>query len=215
MTESNMERIISDPKRKPVAIGGKPHVWGYKTVRELAGENKILKEEKSKDRLTKALNREATEDYINKLIEGKKEFSLIFTDGDHFKSVNDSYGHDAGDKVLQVTIQRIKSKISEHKGDAVGRWGGDEIVIILNGINDETFAKERAEEIRASFSDKPIVLEDEAKTINHTLSFGIAVHREGQNLETLTKIADNNCYIAKRLGGNMVVTEGEAVKYFI
>ena len=193
---------------------------GELTPRNLAKKTsfearKSLIEFASKDRLMQIPNRYATETYIENLINSGEKFSIVMADFDNFKNVNDTHGHDAGDEVLKVVAKRIKQRISEDNGDIVGRWGGEEIIIVFKGINDEDLAKKRAEEIRISLADKPIDLGAEGKFVTQTLSMGVATYREGQDLNNIVKIADNNCYLAKRLGKNMTLTEGEAVKYII
>lgn len=187
----------------------------YESRLRLVEENKDLLERVTKDKLTQILNRDSTETYIEDLISKGQKFSIVMADFDNFKSVNDTHGHDAGDEVLKVVAKRIKQRISEDNGDIVGRWGGEEIVIVFKGIDDEDFAKKRAEEIRLSLLEKPIALDDGNKYVTQTLSMGVATYREGQKLENIIKIADNNCYLAKKYGRNMTISESEAIKYLI
>jgi diguanylate cyclase (GGDEF)-like protein len=124
----------------------------------------------------------------------------MMLDLDHFKEINDSYGHQAGDDVLQEFAKRCKSSIREM--DLIGRYGGEELIIILPETNLIT-ALQIAERMCESIAELPItILNGE---INATVSVGVAAKDENTaQLETLIARADQAMYIAKHKGRNRV-----------
>lgn len=124
--------------------------------------------------------------------------ALMFIDLDGFKAVNDGYGHDAGDLLLVAVAKRIQAKI--RKTDLASRFGGDEFVILLEGIQDQSFAAEVAQKLIDSISE-PIEIE-ENKTVSVGASIGLICFDEHNALHfnTLIKEADNAMYEAKRRG---------------
>ena len=124
----------------------------------------------------------------------------VMMDLDHFKQVNDSYGHQAGDEVLQEFAKRCKSSIREM--DLIGRYGGEELMIILPETNLNT-ALQIAERICESVAEQPFKILD--GEINSTVSVGVAAKDENTaHLETLVARADQAMYIAKHKGRNRV-----------
>jgi two-component system cell cycle response regulator len=128
-------------------------------------------------------------------------FAIILLDIDHFKYVNDTYGHLAGDAVLTEAAQRIKSCIRPY--DTLGRYGGEEFLIVLPTV-DGPGAACVAERIREAFESQAIVTERDKIAI--TVSLGIAAS-EGRNsfsAESLLQMADEALYRAKQTGRNRV-----------
>lgn len=127
-------------------------------------------------------------------------FSLVFVDVDHFKNVNDSYGHPAGDEVLKKIAQILRENV---RGvDVVGRYGGEEMVIGLLGA-DKRDAVMVAENLREKIERTEVSFE--GKTIKVTASFGIAQLDSGMSVEKLIENADKALYEAKETGRNKVV----------
>ena len=128
----------------------------------------------------------------------KRPISLIMVDIDHFKRVNDHYGHDAGDKVLA----RIGSVLAHNlrQPDAVGRWGGEEFLVIVPN-DDAEAAAHLAERIRGFIKTNP--LEEVPEQI--TASFGVAQLRPEQGPDQLLYQADMALYKAKSDGRDRVV----------
>jgi diguanylate cyclase (GGDEF)-like protein len=158
-----------------------------------------------RDSLTGAYNRRYIEerllaDVFNATNEDQP-ISIILADIDHFKSVNDRYGHPAGDRVLKEFV-RISKRFVRRNTDWVARYGGDEFLIVL--INaDEATAAAVAEKIRAAASMTALVQEGE--DIFFTASFGTyTVHSKKMTCDQLIGQADRNLYIAKALGRNKV-----------
>jgi diguanylate cyclase (GGDEF)-like protein len=130
----------------------------------------------------------------------KRPFCCMMLDIDHFKQINDNYGHPVGDQVLREFAARCKSSVREV--DLIGRYGGEELVIFLPETDSET-AMQIAERLRASVEGTPIDVSDQE--LNVTVSIGVS--RKDENtlqLETLIARADQAMYIAKHKGRNRV-----------
>lgn len=126
--------------------------------------------------------------------------SLLILDLDHFKLVNDRYGHDVGDEVLKYVAAAISQRL--RKTDLACRLGGEEFGVLLPGANLQQ-AVAVAEDIRRSIADVPYTRED--IVIPLSVSIGAAEFDEdGSDLETLYAVADNHLYKAKKAGRNLV-----------
>lgn len=154
----------------------------------------------------------------------EKVLSLIMLDLDHFKSVNDTYGHKAGDMILKETVRRmIEPKAGEsavlREGDLMIRRGGEEFAIVVQ-IDEAAQAQKIAERCRKAIQTKPFAItnkDDQAMDINVTASFGVglcAPQRDAAcDMEEMAGSADKALYIAKETGRNkVVVSEAEAIK---
>jgi diguanylate cyclase (GGDEF)-like protein len=132
----------------------------------------------------------------------REPMALLMCDLDHFKQINDTAGHPAGDAVLRYLTQEILVPMVRPK-DLVARYGGDEFVILLRGA-DGRAAAAIAERIRQSFSAHPLIYEGTVIS-NLSLSLGLATFpRDGETRETLVQAADQALYVAKRGGRNRV-----------
>ncbi|MGK5088589.1 GGDEF domain-containing protein [Bdellovibrionota bacterium FG-2] len=130
------------------------------------------------------------------------DFSMIFFDLDHFKKVNDTYGHDAGDYVLKEFTQLVRSSYLRPK-DVFARYGGEEFVILLAKTNAQQ-ASDIAERIRAAVEAHAFVYE--GKRLSVTTSLGVAeLTAEMDSPQTLLKTTDKALYSAKTGGRNRVV----------
>lgn len=135
----------------------------------------------------------------------QEPFSLIMFDLDHFKSVNDTYGHAGGDLVLRDVAAIAKCRL--RKTDLLGRYGGEEFCILLPGT-DLPEAVAKAEEIRCAIGGHTFTFE--GKAIPVTSSFGVAVARydtDGDTVECIVKRADAYLHEAKNRGRNRVASE--------
>jgi diguanylate cyclase (GGDEF)-like protein len=138
----------------------------------------------------------------------KEALALIMCDVDHFKAINDSVGHPAGDKVLRHLTREILLPAIRPK-DLVARYGGDEFVLVLRGA-DARAAMAIAERIRRTVAGQAVMLDGKAVS-NLSLSLGIAVFpRDGDSREALVQAADQALYVAKRTGRNRVVRSDAA-----
>lgn len=155
------------------------------------------------DPLTGALSRECWQELSLRLLTDAKTthkaLVFLFVDLDGFKGVNDFWGHEAGDRVLQVTVHRIKEVIRGN--DYCFRWGGDEFLVALTDLKERMHGCLVARRLIAAIS-SPVPLEGDvfAKV---GASIGISGHpTDGQNLDELIRKADEAMYKAKRLGKN-------------
>lgn len=129
-----------------------------------------------------------------------RPFSCMMLDLDHFKNINDSYGHQIGDQVLQDFAARCKRSIRDI--DLVGRYGGEELIVLLPETN-RGLAVQVAERLRASVAESPVHAGD--AEIHLTVSIGVATKDENtMGLDALIARADQAMYIAKHRGRNQV-----------
>lgn len=124
--------------------------------------------------------------------------AIAFLDLDHFKAINDSLGHDAGDELLRETAKRLTACV--RKSDTISRFGGDEFVALMPEINSATDASEVGQKIVAAIAE-PYWLNSQARYVS--ASVGIAIYPDdGEDEETLAKKADSAMYLAKKEGRN-------------
>jgi len=161
------------------------------------------------DTLTGLYNRRYFEVHLQKLLqnnnESEKTLGVIYTDIDHFKNVNDTYGHNVGDEVLKIFSKRISDNIRSF--DLVARLGGEEFVVVLPDTDEKT-AHVIAERLRRSIMDEPFVT-SHPEPLTITTSIGGVVVGAGEH--TITEIlerADAQLYLAKNGGRNTAFFEG-------
>lgn len=126
-------------------------------------------------------------------------FAIVMIDIDNFKLVNDDYGHIAGDEVLKNTAARINGAI--RKVDIVGRYGGEEFIVLLPGTDIDT-AKTICERIRVGIAENLVKCED--SLISVTISQGVTIVRQGDSVDSAIKRADELMYQSKQKGRNCV-----------
>ncbi len=128
--------------------------------------------------------------------------SVILFDIDHFKRVNDTFGHQAGDDVLRGFSERLGKEMRAL--DLGGRFGGEEFVVLAMGA-DAGEAMEAAERVRAAMARSPFVVRETGQAVSVTVSAGVAQAEPGETADTLLKRADEALYEAKASGRNQVV----------
>jgi two-component system, cell cycle response regulator len=149
------------------------------------------------DSLTGAFNRRAFFEKTADLAEAGRRFAAVMFDIDHFKDVNDSYGHDVGDQVLRVIGgEARKDKV------ILGRLGGEEFALVLEGSSLDA-ATLYAEQLRDKLA--ALSFETEGQTFSVTASFGVAERAAHESIDLLLKRADTALYQAKRAGRNRVI----------
>jgi two-component system cell cycle response regulator len=157
------------------------------------------------DGLTGLWNRSMIMDLLGReLSRSRREHvstSILMCDLDHFKNVNDTFGHLSGDDVLKETAKRLLASVRSY--DFVGRYGGEEFLVVLNNCN-PAFALARAEEIGKAISQRPV--HTTSGLVPLTMSLGLLVTQEWgcQSLEELLREADGALYAAKAAGRNCV-----------
>jgi two-component system, cell cycle response regulator len=165
----------------------------------------------SHDSLTKLLSRsEVLAGLERELGRGKRNhqpLAVVLADIDHFKAINDSLGHAAGDEALREVGRKLKSNLRQY--DLAGRYGGEEFLIVLPNCK-QASAANRAEKLRRSISENPICTQWGTITIN--MSFGVTAAEATSNLtgKELLQQADQALYRAKELGRNRIHTFSSA-----
>lgn len=154
------------------------------------------------DALTNVPNRTVFEkhlsDVLSKAIRSNRSFAILFVDVDHFKKINDTFGHQYGDLVLKQLVKRLAENL--RASDLLARLGGDEFAIVLDDIKSTTHAGSAAQKI-VDVMKRPFSIE--GSNIVVTLSIGIAVYPDaGDNMVALIRHADMALYKAKELGRN-------------
>jgi two-component system cell cycle response regulator len=152
------------------------------------------------DPLTKLFNRRYLTNVLERLCANPNEpkFAVLMIDADHFKQINDRFGHSVGDQVLTEMAGIIRASL--RKSDVVARYGGEEFIVILTGGVFESRAENVAEKLRAAVEQN--VFEPK---FNATISIGLAMSSAGVSASTLLTAADRALYDAKRIGRNRVV----------
>jgi len=163
-----------------------------------------LRLEATRDHLTGLYNRRMILDQLHRELRRaaheNRPLAVVMADLDHFKAVNDTYGHAAGDAVLQEAARRIRSAIRDY--DFIGRYGGEEFLLLMPGC-DSISAGEVAERVRANIAAKPIPIGD--TLVPMSASVGVAWTTSGSvGPNPLIQAADEALYRAKSLGRNRV-----------
>lgn len=168
--------------------------------KQLHHQNAILEKIASIDPLTGLYNRRSMDVFLKQALESEFSFAIILCDVDNFKRVNDTYGHDFGDVVLRDIAHITMDKVGD--SGYVCRWGGEEILILVNRSTKEGAGK-IAESIRCEVASH--VFEMNHVCIHCTLTLGVSSYKSGQTVEQTITLADNNLYEGKRSGKNRVV----------
>jgi len=158
------------------------------------------------DSLTRLPNRQAynekLENAFNHFVETGEPLAVAVVDIDHFKSINDRFGHAAGDKTLQVVSRFLRQSLSHN--EFVARWGGEEFVMLFPNADIDTIEK-KLNELRISLASMPFKFKQEKVQI--TASFGATCFNKSDDTDTVFERADEYLYKAKRDGRNRVITD--------
>jgi diguanylate cyclase (GGDEF)-like protein len=176
---------------------------------DLDRANAAIAQLASTDELTRLGNRRSFNEKLMKEISAAQRhgypLALIMADLDHFKRVNDLFGHDAGDRVIQIFAAVLTTAIRVE--DFPARWGGEEFVVLLPHT-DEEGGRRLAERIGRTFA----LTQCEGVTLPLSASFGVAVFREEENGESLLRRADSALMRAKQEGRNRVVVSSHQIE---
>ncbi len=176
------------------------NITGYTAIRQDITDKKRVEELSQRDPLTKLYNRLKLDAVVNEEIDRASRYqttvSIILLDIDHFKHINDKYGHLVGDKTL-IELSNILSQRTRGI-DTVGRWGGEEFLIVCPGT-DLAGVEKFAEDIRLSISEHSF-----PEIGKCTCSFGVSVFQHSYNYKILLQNADEALYDAKAAGRNQV-----------
>lgn len=196
--EENTEVLSTDLKEHSDEVNAL-----IQRVNELEEELKTAREESKIDFLTKMYNRRALDEYIEiKEAEYKRHgrnFAVVMLDLDHFKNVNDTYGHEAGDAVLSAFSKIIKQQCRTE--DIVGRYGGEEFLAIL-GDTDTEGGVIFAEKVRKHVENAKFMYKSERIVV--TVSSGVSDRKRHVSATATIKSADEYLYSAKKSGRNKV-----------
>lgn len=169
----------------------------------LAMKQRELSYRATHDSLTGIWNRSAILDIVDREAARAKRLNkplcLALADIDHFKTINDTYGHVAGDNVLIQVALRMQASIRRH--DAVGRYGGEEFVVVMPGFK-RRHAFRLAERLRKRVAEVPY--EVSKAQVNVTVSQGVAIDMGAGSIEPLLRAADEALYRAKSRGRNCI-----------
>ena len=163
-----------------------------------------LRIEATHDRLTGLWNRGMILDQVERELSRARRdggpVAVVLADLDHFKRVNDTYGHPVGDAVLVQAAERMRSELRAY--DAIGRYGGEEFLVVLPGADSKT-AKQVAERARLALAGSPLVVADFCLDV--TASLGVAATSAPHaDVSSLIQSADSSLYRAKAQGRNRV-----------
>jgi diguanylate cyclase (GGDEF)-like protein len=168
---------------------------------QLRRDRDLASRQATMDPVTKILNRHGIEERLFKEVEEARArgdtLSIAFVDLDRFKEINDRHGHAVGDQCLRIVCWRLRNQL--RRGDMLGRYGGDEFLVVLPG-HDAPSALAVAERMRVSVHCRPLAMPE--ASIAASLSIGVAELAPGESMSSLFERADTALYASKAAGRN-------------
>ena len=194
-------------------VGGQPDEAGAEQLAALAAQagarigtlraTRTTQLQATTDSLTGLINRRTLEERVRRLASAGGSFALVLADLDHFKQLNDRFGHEAGDRALRLFAQVLAA--NSRGDDLLCRYGGEEFVLVLPG-QDRAAAREQLDRLRVALSG---TLAAGAAPV-FTASWGVTDSAESSDLQVLLRSADTALFAAKRTGRDRIVLAGEA-----
>lgn len=180
-------------------------------VEQLKKELETVKQAAQRDSLTGLLNRGALDVAVRAVVEqpiaSPNPSCIMMLDIDHFKRINDSFGHLVGDRVIRYVSALLKQVMGEEQ--QIGRYGGEEFAVLVRNTSLDDVLK-LAEKVRVSLGKSKLQRKDSGETIGKvTISIGVAMHRSDDTVESLIERADAALYQAKNSGRDQVVCESD------
>jgi len=173
-------------------------------LQRVTSSYEVLQQRQNRDSLTGVFSREGVLNLLTEDIEryslGKRDFCIAMADIDHFKHVNDNFGHLTGDAVLHDVAARVQRQL--RAGDIVGRYGGEEFLLLFHDISQHK-AVEICNRIRTFVAGSPV--KSNGVTVPITISMGVTSPMSGDTRDSLIARADKALYLAKNGGRNQVV----------
>ncbi|MFQ2190177.1 GGDEF domain-containing protein [Aeromonas jandaei] len=180
------------------------HIVTFRDIHDLQCMVEEVSRLSCTDPLTELCNRRGAEQQLQSHRMQGDAFALVLGDIDHFKQINDRYGHPAGDAALCAVAETMTELLQP--GECLARWGGEEFLLILPDHTLEQAAC-RAERLRQQVSE--LAMPWQGQTITLTISLGCAATRGDQSIDYLLMMADRALYLAKEQGRNRVVVTKE------
>ncbi len=179
-------------------------------VKDLRSDLDTIRKEALTDQLTALPNRKAFDQVMQnetaRALESKSDLCLLFTDIDHFKKFNDTWGHQTGDNVLRLVARTLQNNTKGQ--DTPARYGGEEFAVVLPNT-DIVNAEKLADQLRTSVKSKKLQRKSTGEDLgNVTISIGVAQYKPGEPVEDFVHRADTCLYAAKRAGRDRVICEG-------
>lgn len=187
----------------PWLLGGPIMFYLQMKSAQLREANRRLEELASTDGLTGLLNRRSFALRVGQALGGKRGGALLVLDADYFKTINDRFGHERGDEVLQMLAGAIRDGVRQK--DFVGRLGGEEFGVYLDGAGFEA-AWHIAERIRATVNG--LIVSSDGVVQRLSVSIGGAIASDDSSFSQLFRVADERLYVAKNGGRNRVELGG-------
>jgi len=179
----------------------------HRDTQRAARERDTLHSLANSDPLTGLLNRRGLDEALTRALarsSPERKLGLYLLDLDGFKPVNDQYGHNAGDELLRTVALRLRGCV--RLGDAVARVGGDEFVVMAEGLQDDELARDLGHKVLEAFR-SPFAFSAHTCAVRATIGYALAP-ADGSNAESLLKAADTAMYAGKQQGKFRLVRAG-------
>jgi two-component system cell cycle response regulator len=204
--DSGAVDVWTSPRAEPALVARVRAAHHSRLLRDYAlRRHEDLEELAYRDELTGLPNRRGALRRIEVILSRARRHDhpvwLLLIDADHFKSINDRWGHAAGDEVLRVLAARLAERVRGE--DVIGRWGGEEVVVALSDTAEDG-ARAAAEGLREAVGSRPVALP--GGDVPLTVSVGVAAW-DGESLEALVERADRALYAAKAAGRDRVAVD--------